>query len=196
MIDLVGKRFLFLGISLLVILPGVIAILAGGLRPGIDFTGGTRWEVRPLNASADNTETFRSALTGAGVKDPAVKKATVGTGSQAYDTIVMDLPGNVTGDQKANLEQVLISQGLVAGETVTETQSITSTGTLTDTGTPGVTATGTVTSTGSVTSTGGITSTGTTSGTTGTTAPATTDGNSPADFPSRRELRGYRPDDR
>src|SRR5690242_7141698 len=113
MIDLVGKRYLFLGISLLIIIPGVIAILAGGLKPGIDFTGGTRWEVKPLNSSADDTEKFRSTLVAAGVKDPLVKKTTVGTGTGAYDTIVMDLSGSITGDEKARLEDKLITAQLV-----------------------------------------------------------------------------------
>ncbi len=46
MLDLVGKRYLWFAISLLVILPGLIFLVmpGGGLRPGIDFSGGTLWE--------------------------------------------------------------------------------------------------------------------------------------------------------
>ena len=61
MIDLVGKRFLFILVSLLIIIPGVIAIIAGGLKPGIDFTGGTRLTVIPINAQASSDE-FKVAL--------------------------------------------------------------------------------------------------------------------------------------
>src|SRR3990170_5291245 len=46
MYDIVGKRNLWFAISLLLTIPGVIFIFLGGLKPSIDFTGGTEWEVR------------------------------------------------------------------------------------------------------------------------------------------------------
>jgi preprotein translocase subunit SecF len=45
MINLVGKKYWFLGVSIAIIIPGLIFILLGGLRPGIDFTGGSSWEL-------------------------------------------------------------------------------------------------------------------------------------------------------
>ncbi len=47
MFNLVGKRYLFLLISLVVIIPGVISLLFKGLNVGIDFRGGTTVELRP-----------------------------------------------------------------------------------------------------------------------------------------------------
>jgi preprotein translocase subunit SecF len=46
MLDLVGKRYIWFAISLLVIIPGLIFLVmpGGGLRPSIDFSGGTLWE--------------------------------------------------------------------------------------------------------------------------------------------------------
>lgn len=46
MINLVGKRYWWFAISLLVIIPGLIFLLTPGLglRPSIDFAGGTSWE--------------------------------------------------------------------------------------------------------------------------------------------------------
>jgi preprotein translocase SecF subunit len=44
--DIVGKRNWFFALSALLTLPGLFFILAGGLKPSIDFTGGTEWEVR------------------------------------------------------------------------------------------------------------------------------------------------------
>jgi len=45
MFDLVGKRYLWFAISLLLIVPGLIFLfLPGGLRVGVDFSGGTLWE--------------------------------------------------------------------------------------------------------------------------------------------------------
>ena len=47
MFNLVGKRYLFLIISLIVIVPGVISLVFKGLNVGLDFLGGTNVEVRP-----------------------------------------------------------------------------------------------------------------------------------------------------
>jgi preprotein translocase subunit SecF len=44
--DIVGKRNWYFGFSALITIPGLIFIVLGGLRPSIDFTGGTVWEVR------------------------------------------------------------------------------------------------------------------------------------------------------
>ena len=49
MYDLVGKRKLWFAISTLLTVPGLVFILIGGLKPSIDFTGGTEWEVRYAN---------------------------------------------------------------------------------------------------------------------------------------------------
>lgn len=46
MIDLVGKRHLFFLISGLLLVPGVISLIFNGLEFGIDFTGGTAWELQ------------------------------------------------------------------------------------------------------------------------------------------------------
>ncbi len=46
MFDIVGKRYWFFGLSLIIIIPGVIALLLWGLPLAIDFTGGSLLEVR------------------------------------------------------------------------------------------------------------------------------------------------------
>ena len=43
---LASKRKLWFTLSLLVIVPGVVSLIFSGLKLGIDFTGGTLWEVR------------------------------------------------------------------------------------------------------------------------------------------------------
>ena len=59
MYDLVGKRNLWFLISAILTIPGVIFILLGGLRPSIDFTGGTEWEASYADApSAGAVEGF------------------------------------------------------------------------------------------------------------------------------------------
>lgn len=46
MLNIVAKRYLFFGVSLLIIVPGLIALAIWGLRLGIDFSGGSLLEVR------------------------------------------------------------------------------------------------------------------------------------------------------
>ncbi|MGH2444937.1 MAG: protein translocase subunit SecF [Candidatus Limnocylindria bacterium] len=46
MYDIVARRNVWYAISALITIPGIIFILLGGLKPSIDFTGGTEWEVR------------------------------------------------------------------------------------------------------------------------------------------------------
>ncbi len=50
MFDLVGKRYLFILISLIVIIPGTISLIVKGLNVGIDFVGGANVEYRPEKA--------------------------------------------------------------------------------------------------------------------------------------------------
>ena len=46
MTHLVDRRYWWFALSLLLIVPGVISLILFGLRLGIDFTGGTLWEVK------------------------------------------------------------------------------------------------------------------------------------------------------
>jgi len=46
MIDIIGKRYYFFGLSLLIILPGLIVLAIWGFPLAIDFTGGSLVEVR------------------------------------------------------------------------------------------------------------------------------------------------------
>ena len=56
MIDIVAKRYLFFLISAIIIIPGLISLIVPpGLQLGVDFTGGTLWEIqfqRPVTAQA------------------------------------------------------------------------------------------------------------------------------------------------
>lgn len=178
MIDLVSKRFLYIILSFAIIIPGLLAIFAGGLKPGIDFTGGTRWEVQPVQQFATDTERFKQVLSEAGYDDAQVKGAQLGEGATVTNTIVMVLPGNLQEEgrreEKAAVEKSLIDAGLVVGETFTETVNITPSGpiTLTNpvTGTTTVTATtgtATVGITGTVAAGAAVTATGTTTDTAG-----------------------------
>lgn len=182
MIDLVSKRFIFLLVSVLIIIPGVIAIAMGGLRPGLDFTGGTRWTVKPLNQEAFDTEKFKSALAGIGYEQALVKSGTLGSGAtgenqEGNNTITMDLPGQIQGEERIKVEKALIDARLVPfiTETVTLGGTAPITGTATVTGTATITGTAspgsTITATSGTTITATTTVTGTAGAGTGTTQP-------------------------
>ena len=90
MTRLASKRKLWFIISLLVIVPGLISLLFSGLKLGIDFTGGTLWEVRfSQPAAAVEIET---AMHDAGVGYR--HRPTVGTGQRR------DIPDSHAGDPR------------------------------------------------------------------------------------------------
>jgi preprotein translocase subunit SecF len=60
--NIIGKRYWFFGLSLLIIIPGLIALIAGGLKPSIDFTGGTMLEILFNSGSAPEPDEVRAAL--------------------------------------------------------------------------------------------------------------------------------------
>src|SRR5205823_4460733 len=58
MIDVVGNRKWYFLISGLVLIPGIVALLLGGLRLGVDFTGGSLWEMRFANGAPSQNELY------------------------------------------------------------------------------------------------------------------------------------------
>lgn len=73
MLDLVSKRYWYFWISLIVIIPGTIALLLGWLRLSIDFTGGTLWELQ-FNRAVDTAQ-LRSVFAEQGHGDALVQTA-------------------------------------------------------------------------------------------------------------------------
>ncbi|MCX6806219.1 MAG: protein translocase subunit SecF [Patescibacteria group bacterium] len=66
--NIVGRRKLWFSISILLILPGTIALLVWGLKPGIDFTGGQEMEIAGDIGQSELSELVSKA----GVKDITV----------------------------------------------------------------------------------------------------------------------------
>lgn len=71
MFDLVGKRNLWFLISLLLLVPGMISLALNGLNLGIDFTGGTSWELQ-MSQPVTSTE-VRDVLNENGFSDSVVQ---------------------------------------------------------------------------------------------------------------------------
>ena len=64
--NLIKYRNLFFALSLVVIIPGIFALSAWGLNLGIDFSGGTLWEIRFENTKNIEVQSFQEFLNGEG----------------------------------------------------------------------------------------------------------------------------------
>jgi preprotein translocase subunit SecF len=73
--DIVGKRYWFFGLSGLVIIPGLIALLLWGLPLSIDFTGGSLLEVSFPAAQRPEPAQVVALYDSLGIGDPQVQTA-------------------------------------------------------------------------------------------------------------------------
>jgi preprotein translocase subunit SecF len=91
MINIIGRRYYFFGLSLLVIIPGLILLftmMANGRLPlAIDFTGGSLLEVRFKSATPAESEII-SLYNELGVEDTKVQ--TTGEGSYVIRSTVLE----------------------------------------------------------------------------------------------------------
>lgn len=79
MINLLGKRYVFFAVSLLIIIPGLVLALFPGLPLSIDFTGGSSMEVSFASGKLpDNTDVVKM-FEGLDVNDPRVQTTEQGT---------------------------------------------------------------------------------------------------------------------
>ena len=73
--DIIGKRYWFFGVSLLIIIPGLIALGLGGRKPGIDFTGGSLIEVQFDSGAAPEPQAVRQTVQAVVGEDVIVQSA-------------------------------------------------------------------------------------------------------------------------
>jgi preprotein translocase subunit SecF len=78
MINLLGRRYIFFAISLLVIVPGIIVLIMKGLPLSIDFTGGTLLEVKFETQTPQPAEVI-SVYNQLGIEDVLVQTTSQGT---------------------------------------------------------------------------------------------------------------------
>jgi preprotein translocase subunit SecF len=80
--DIIKRRYLYFAISLIIIVPGVIALLLWGLPPAIDFTGGSVLEVQFETGKAPQPAAVIALYDKLGVRDSEVQ-------SSANDVLVI-----------------------------------------------------------------------------------------------------------
>ncbi len=81
MIDIVKHRYLYFGLSLLVIVPGMLALLGWGFPLAIDFTGGSLLDITFTSGSVPQPAQVASLYSENGFKDAVVQ--TTGTNGLA-----------------------------------------------------------------------------------------------------------------
>jgi preprotein translocase subunit SecF len=86
MTTLVSKRYYWFALSLLLIVPGVISLIFFGLRLGIDFTGGTLWELQ--FAQPVTTAAISEVLADNGYEGAIIQQ----TGQSSDNTFLIRIP--------------------------------------------------------------------------------------------------------
>ena len=97
MINIIGKRYWFFLISAIVIIPGIISLIAFGLKPSNDFQPGTTMTLSFTPAVEESA--LRQAVTAAGYQDVTIQHASSG---DFYISL-----GVITSDQRVKLQNDL-----------------------------------------------------------------------------------------
>lgn len=101
--NIVGRRKLWFAISILVILPGIIALALWGLKPGIDFAGGQVMEVGEVVESDKIKPVFEQV----GVRDITFTTTGSGTVLVRY----RDAEGKSSADSNEEIKAALMQVG-------------------------------------------------------------------------------------
>jgi preprotein translocase subunit SecF len=101
--NIVGRRKLWFAISILVILPGIIALALWGLKPGIDFAGGQVMEVGKVVESDKIKPVFEQV----GVRDITFTTTGSGTVLVRY----RDAEGKSSADSNEEIKAALVQVG-------------------------------------------------------------------------------------
>ena len=106
---LASRRKTWYLISLAIILPGVLSLIFFGLNRGIEFTGGTLWELE-FNQTVD-TETLTNVLIEHGVDAPKVQSAANSAGEANRVAVIRMKELQQGSDQKKALETAINAGG-------------------------------------------------------------------------------------
>jgi preprotein translocase subunit SecF len=92
--NIIGHKGIFLTISSVLVTASIVAIALFGFRPGVDFTGGTLWQIKTDNQSVNETTLKDFFVSQLNFKDIVVYKELV---SQSY---IMKLPAISEADHQ------------------------------------------------------------------------------------------------
>jgi preprotein translocase subunit SecF len=112
-IDWLGKKWYFLGFSLIFSVAGILSMLFWhGIPRGVDFKGGTQITVH-FNQTP-NEDHIRAAVDAAGIKDARIQRISGANGASANDAII-SLPESTATDQAHDQGRSAIESALQSG---------------------------------------------------------------------------------
>src|SRR5437764_11204110 len=125
MYDIVGKKRWYFLFSALITIPGLIFVLLGGLKPTIDFTGGTTWDVEYANHPSQ--QAVQQALIALGHPEAQVTRSPLGGNLLRIRTAPVDLLPPSTPAPSASLAPATASPAASASASATPKATLTPT---------------------------------------------------------------------
>jgi preprotein translocase subunit SecF len=111
-IDWLGKKWYFLGFSLIFSVAGVLSILFWHHIPlGVDFKGGT--QIRVAFDQPPNEDQIRQAMDRAGVRNASIQRVSDPSG-HAANKVIIALPESTASDQSHDAGRVAVERALAA----------------------------------------------------------------------------------
>jgi preprotein translocase subunit SecF len=111
-IDWLGKKWYFLGFSLVFSVIGLLSILFWhGIPKGVDFTGGT--QIRVAFDASPNEDHIREAMNKAGVHDARIQRVSDPSG-HAANKVIIALPISSATDQAHDAGRTAVENALAA----------------------------------------------------------------------------------
>jgi preprotein translocase subunit SecF len=98
-LNIIQKRYFFFGLSLLVIIPGLLALILWGMPLSIDFSGGSLLEVRFTSGTTPQISEVRTLYQGLGFDDALVQ-------TSGQDTLIVRTK-HMEETQKSQIMQAL-----------------------------------------------------------------------------------------
>ncbi|SNS29156.1 protein translocase subunit secF [Granulicella rosea] len=112
-IDWLGKKWFFLGFSLIFSVAGVLSMLFWhGIPKGVDFKGGTA--IRVKFDSAPNEDHLRSAMDRAGIKDFRIQRIGSAVGENAVNEEMISLPESTASDANHDAGRAAVQSALTS----------------------------------------------------------------------------------
>jgi preprotein translocase subunit SecF len=121
--NILGKRYYFFALSLLIIIPGLVILFVKGMPLSIDFKGGTLLELEFSAGKAPSSEIVKSVYDHAGIMDVQIQQSgdnvlvlrSSALGSEVENTIIADLKTQSQSDvvlRKADTVSPSIGSGV------------------------------------------------------------------------------------
>ena len=118
--NIIKHRYLFFGISLLVIIPGIIALFVWGLPLSIDFTGGSEMDVAFASGTAPQPAAVFEMLDKAGYKDTTVQSSGTDGLAIRLAEINEDQKNQIVSDLETSYGKVTVNSFTTVGPTIGE----------------------------------------------------------------------------